>query len=76
MLSLLRCLSPTAARRCRTYCRSPPQHVPRLPNLTQFLVSHVLGYPTCVPGKEMHPGTQGHREHRVSLGAEMTHIYQ
>lgn len=54
----------------------PSQHVPRLPILTQFLVSRVLGYPTCVPGKEMHPGARGYREHRVSLGAEMTHVYR
>lgn len=76
MLSLLRCLSPTTAHGCRTPCRSPPQHVPRLPNLTQFLVSRVLGYSTCVPRKEIQPGTRGYREHHVSLGAEMTQVYQ
>lgn len=76
MLSLLRCLSPTVAHRCRTSCKSSPRHVPKLPNPTQFLESPVVGYPTCVQGKEMHPGTWGYREHRVSLGAEMTHIYQ
>lgn len=72
-LALLRCLSPTTAHRS---CRNPPRHVPRLPNLTQFLVSPVVGYPMCVPGKEIHPGTWGYRERRVSLGAEMTRVYQ
>lgn len=76
MPSLLGCLSPTAARGCRTSCRCPPQHVPTLLNLPQFLVSHVLGHPPCVPGKEMRLGTRGYRELRVSVGAEMTRVYQ